>query len=198
MRARWGRPHQSCALPGDTLQRVGRRLVNARGPASPVISASRAAPATCQAPYGASTNALRCFERVPSPSTAEGTYNPTPGGTSEQACLKCEPGQDSVRGSARCTVCAADFYRPTSDSSVDECTKCSAVRGVSCAADTTIETLNLTSGYWRHSSATKQTHLCKSDGSWTPCIGGHAAGAHGDGYCAPGYRGPRCELCAGT
>ena len=134
---------------------------------------------------------------MPSPSAAEGTYNPTPGGTSVQVCSKCEPGHASASGAARCTICAADYYRPTSASSVDECTRCSAIRGVGCATDTTIETLNLTSGYWRHSNATTQTHLCKSDGSWTPCVGGNDAGAHGDGYCAPGYRGLRCELCTG-
>ena len=58
-------------------------------------------------------------------------------------------------------------------------------------------TLNLTAGNWRHSSATIETHNCKSDGSWTPCRGGDDAGADGDGYCEPGYRGPRCELCDG-
>ena len=55
----------------------------------------------------------------------------------------------------------------------------------------------MTAGYWRHSIATVETHLCKSDGSWSPCDGGGEAGTEGDGYCATGYRGPRCELCDG-
>jgi len=58
-------------------------------------------------------------------------------------------------------------------------------------------TLNMTARNWRHSTATRDTHLCKTDGSWTPCLGGDDAGFEGDGYCAPGYRGPRCELCDG-
>jgi hypothetical protein len=39
-------------------------------------------------------------------------------------------------------------------------------------------------------------HRCKSDGSWTPCHGGPDPGAEGDGFCAVGYQGPRCEVCA--
>eukprot|EP00966_Prymnesium_polylepis_P269010 6214559-Prymnesium_polylepis.1 len=40
-------------------------------------------------------------------------------------------------------------------------------------------------------------HYCKSTGNWTPCQGGIDAGDEGDGYCAEGYRGPRCEICSG-
>eukprot|EP00966_Prymnesium_polylepis_P171873 3974825-Prymnesium_polylepis.1 len=29
------------------------------------------------------------------------------------------------------------------------------------------------------------------------CVGGAEAGNNGDGYCAQGYHGPRCELCRG-
>ena len=67
-----------------------------------------------------------------------------------------------------------------------------------CANATTIETLVLERGYWRHSDATPQTWLCKSNGDWSPCAGGDRAGVDGNGYCASGYRGPRCELCVGT
>eukprot|EP00966_Prymnesium_polylepis_P008000 184203-Prymnesium_polylepis.1 len=42
-----------------------------------------------------------------------------------------------------------------------------------------------------------QTYRCKADGQWTPCRGGTNASDEGDGYCAEGYRGPRCELCDG-
>eukprot|EP00966_Prymnesium_polylepis_P207830 4814158-Prymnesium_polylepis.1 len=50
---------------------------------------------------------------------------------------------------------------------------------------------------WRHSNATRQTWRCESDRDWTPCQGGADAGAEGNGYCAEGHYGPRCELCDG-
>jgi hypothetical protein len=34
-------------------------------------------------------------------------------------------------------------------------------------------------------------------GGWTPCRGGTSAGHEGNGYCADGHIGPRCELCDG-
>eukprot|EP00966_Prymnesium_polylepis_P073398 1704114-Prymnesium_polylepis.1 len=57
-------------------------------------------------------------------------------------------------------------------------------------------TLNLTHGFWRLSTATSETHYCRSNGGWSPCRGGVDAGHEGDGYCKPGHRGPRCELCS--
>ena len=123
-----------------------------------------------------------------------GEYQPEPGAAS---CIPCKTGQHAVNGSARCTICASDYYRPLSDSSATECTSCDAIPGVRCDSNTTIATLTVASSYWRHSMATIETHLCKSDGGWSPCRGGADAGHEGDGYCAPGYLGPRCELCDG-
>jgi hypothetical protein len=94
-------------------------------------------------------------------------------------------------------VCAEHHYRPYANSTKSECVPCERVAGIVCSANTTVVTFNLTAGYWRHSTATAETQPCKSDGSWTPCKGGANAGADGDGYCAQGYRGPRCELCDG-
>ena len=129
--------------------------------------------------------------------TAAGRFNPVVGGTSEAACAECKVGQSSARGSASCTVCDVGYYRPQATSAASDCTACGSVKGISCGLDTTTATLNLTRGYWRHSTITVETHYCKSDGSWSPCLGGGNAGHEGDGYCAPGYRGPRCELCDG-
>eukprot|EP00966_Prymnesium_polylepis_P044096 1022501-Prymnesium_polylepis.1 len=55
--------------------------------------------------------------------------------------------------------------------------------------------LTLKVGYWRHSTVTLQTHSCPIAEGWTPCRGGIDAGHEGDGYCAPGHRGLRCEVC---
>eukprot|EP00966_Prymnesium_polylepis_P043047 999936-Prymnesium_polylepis.2 len=92
-------------------------------------------------------------------------------------------------------TCAEQHYRPFENSSASECAACEAVKGAICGTNPTVATLNLTMGYWRHSVATIETHRCKSDGSWSPCSGGGDAGFDGEGYCAKGYRGPRCELC---
>ena len=97
-----------------------------------------------------------------------------------------------------CDRCAKDYFRQRADSPLTECKLCStAAHGVSCGSNTTVATFNLTSGYWRHSVLTMETWRCKSNGDWTPCRGGADAGTDGDGYCQPGYRGPRCEICAG-
>eukprot|EP00966_Prymnesium_polylepis_P164591 3805086-Prymnesium_polylepis.1 len=42
-----------------------------------------------------------------------------------------------------------------------------------------------------------EVRKCASNGNFTPCVGGADAGVEGVGYCAEGYRGPRCEICSG-
>eukprot|EP00966_Prymnesium_polylepis_P333352 7388824-Prymnesium_polylepis.3 len=129
---------------------------------------------------------------------AAGRYNPTPGALNIKECERCGTGQDSVSGSATCTICAKNFFRSSAAASVDECSSCnSTLRGVACGSNATIQTLRLDYGYWRHSTATPQTWRCKLTGGWSPCRGGIDAGSGGDGYCHSGYRGARCEVCDG-
>ena len=123
-----------------------------------------------------------------------GEHQPEPGAA---ACVRCSTGQHSVNGSERCTVCASGYYRPKANSSAAECTRCSAIQGISCDENTTVQTLSLDKGYWRHSTGTLETWRCPSNGDWSPCSGGADAAHDGDGYCAPGFHGPRCELCDG-
>jgi hypothetical protein len=111
-------------------------------------------------------------------------------------CKQCEIGQSSMRGSPNCTICDLGYYRPQQTSSASKCSACDAKK-MRRGFDTTIATLNLTRGYWRHSALTIDMHGCKEDRVWTPCRGGANASSTGEGYCAEGYRGPRCELCAG-
>ena len=125
---------------------------------------------------------------------ARGFYQPESGAAE---CRECRVGQDSVVGSRQCTVCSTGYYRPHADSLATECTTCDVIPGVRCGSNATIATLNLTAGYWRHSRRTLQALRCKSDGGWSPCQGGADLGGDGDGYCMPGHRGPRCELCDG-
>jgi len=123
-----------------------------------------------------------------------GEYQPLAGA---DACKRCEVGQDSLDGSAACTFCASGYYRPRADSPAVECRPCSTLRGITCGPNSTVATLELEEGYWRHSIIATRTYRCKADGAWTPCIGGANASDKGDGYCADGYRGPRCEVCDG-
>mmetsp|Transcript_34887 Transcript_34887/g.96345 ORF Transcript_34887/g.96345 Transcript_34887/m.96345 type:complete len:1229 (-) Transcript_34887:3353-7039(-) len=120
-------------------------------------------------------------------------------------CRACMVGQDSRRsrrdaeGSGGCTLCAEHYYRIDPKLPSSACTPCNeALPGVMCGLNATLDTLMLMHGYWRHSAAALQTWRCKRSGSWSPCHGGVDAGNEGDGYCAAGYRGPRCELCNST
>ena len=133
---------------------------------------------------------------VPFRIAAEGTYNAVLGSKTEEACIKCQTGRDSVPGSEECTICAIGYSRPLANSSAAECQPCDA-EATSCVRNTTRETLAMNPGYWRHSTATAETHRCKLSGSWTPCRGGMDGGLEGDGYCKQGFRGPRCEVCSG-
>ena len=119
-------------------------------------------------------------------------------------CRRCDVGQDSRRatlndtGSAGCTLCAANFFRPDVQLPSSACTTCEEIPGVTCPFNSTIETLVLREGYWRLSPKTLQTWRCMESGSWSPCRGGSEAGINGDGFCREGYRGPRCELVSGS
>ena len=129
---------------------------------------------------------------------AAGTYSTSTSLASGTECAPCPVGFVCELGtSVPQPMCGEQQYRPAENSSASECKLCDAVPGVICGANPTIATLNLSAGYWRHSEATIETHRCKLDGSWSPCVGGGDAGIEGVGYCAAGYRGPRCELCDG-
>eukprot|EP00966_Prymnesium_polylepis_P004010 91731-Prymnesium_polylepis.1 len=115
-------------------------------------------------------------------------------------CRLCRGGQHSVIGSVECTLCAEGYYKDHEGSPAADCRSCNDnLMGVRCAQNTTVRSLMLLDGYWRHSTWTIETHRCKHDGDWTPCRGGIDAGRNGEGYCANetdgGYTGPRCELC---
>jgi hypothetical protein len=121
---------------------------------------------------------------------------------SGERCRTCPHGKDSrpltssADGTLGCTLCANGFYRP--DPQDEPCEPCGSLVGVTCSSNATIESLNLTQGYWRHSADALQTYSCRSEygaQDWTPCEGGVLPGNDGDGYCKRGYRGPRCELC---
>jgi len=123
-----------------------------------------------------------------------GEYQPEVGSVE---CRRCEDGRYSLPGASRCTMCAVGYFRESASSPVSQCAPCAQLRGVSCGLNATVMTFNVSKGYWRHSPFTMQTHACKWSNGWTPCKGQSDPGVDGDGYCEPGYTGPRCEVCAG-
>ena len=143
--------------------------------------------------YQPATGSITCFE------CEMGYHQP---GTGMQSCARCQHPANSFRGSARCDVCSPSFYdpqlrpnMPRPSASAAECLSCSAISGFDCGSNATIASVSLQRGFWRISNATTQAFKCKTDGAWTPCLGGSRAGWDGDGYCAAEYGGPKCELC---
>ena len=52
--------------------------------------------------------------------------------------------------------------------------------------------LEVAAGYWRADSSSAIMYKCPLKG----CLGGKNYSANGDGYCAEGYTGPMCSVCA--
>ena len=130
---------------------------------------------------------ISCEECVP------GEHQPEPG---EASCVACQTGRDSLAGSSQCNFCAEGYYRQNTMSPASSCEGCGAIQGVVCGTDAVITTFLLTAGHWRHANTSMEIWRCKfASGGWSPCYGGDDAGFEGNGYCAPGYRGPRCEVC---
>ena len=99
-------------------------------------------------------------------------------------------GQSSARGSAVCTVCAADYYRETAEADAATCRSCDEYSGVTCGWNATVASVALRPGYWRHSALTMEVWRCEH----SLCAGGAHAGMDGDGYCASSdHTGLRCE-----
>uniref|UniRef100_A0A7S4F8J4 Uncharacterized protein n=1 Tax=Chrysotila carterae TaxID=13221 RepID=A0A7S4F8J4_CHRCT len=125
-----------------------------------------------------------------------GQYQPLRGMTE---CRVCATGTSSSIGNAACSICDSGFYKNFSFDSGDACTDCSFVNGIACPRNSTLDNLRIRQGYWRHSEQTRVVYDCRNgENGWTPCAGGRDAGVEGDGYCAPGYEGPVCEVCSKT
>eukprot|EP00965_Chrysotila_dentata_P258687 6213311-Pleurochrysis_carterae.AAC.11 len=121
-----------------------------------------------------------------------GQYQPLRGMTE---CRVCATGTSSSIGNAACSICDSGFYKNFSFDSGDACTDCSFVNGIACPRNSTLDNLRIRQGYWRHSEQTRVVYDCRNgENGWTPCAGGRDAGVEGDGYCAPGYEGPVCEI----
>ena len=120
-------------------------------------------------------------------------------GVAATSCDLCEAPTSAASGASSCSICTASYYLENASrpASVANCKPCLSGFVHGCPAGTSIASVTLDAGFWRHSTATGQVKRCGQSGSWSPCHGGSSAGIDGDGYCAEGYRGPRCELCDG-
>ncbi|KAL1507310.1 hypothetical protein AB1Y20_008156 [Prymnesium parvum] len=112
-------------------------------------------------------------------------------------CQPCDTGTYSVQGNststAGCNVCAPGYFRRFAEMPASECEPCD---NVLCPVNSTVDTVVLKQGFWRHSVRTLHLVPCSWRGGWTPCRGGSDAGNDGNGYCEPGYVGPYCQVCA--
>eukprot|EP00965_Chrysotila_dentata_P101041 3337445-Pleurochrysis_carterae.AAC.13 len=121
----------------------------------------------------------------------EGEYQPLRG---MSECRVCPRGSSSIEGATTCALCENGFYKNPNSDAEDDCSDCSTVDGIACPRNTTLSTIDIRQGYWRHSASTKVVYECRSgDNGRTPCAGGKNAGTNGDGYCAIGHKGPVCE-----
>ena len=93
--------------------------------------------------------------------------------------------------------CPEGFYYTERTSHV--CRLCPSLANCSDAPAMTLAELPLARGSWRQTNRTASIFKCSMamDG-YTPCLGGTTAGDLGEGYCAPGYSGPMCEVCEPT
>lgn len=77
-----------------------------------------------------------------------------------------------------------------------KCRRCFRLGDVTCAANVTLATVNVSVGHWRLGNKSRSVRRCHSNSAGvSPCRGGVTAAEDGRGYCEPGQHGPRCELC---
>ena len=102
------------------------------------------------------------------------------------SCLSCPAFTSSSAGAWHCNVCEAERYLlPGATASTANCAACP--EHCSCEWNTTVETLMVDRGFWRHSHFTSSVYQCAFAKNQTACMGGVASA------CAPGHTGP-CEL----
>ena len=87
--------------------------------------------------------------------------------------------------------CRTGTYDSAAAGAKRSCEPCN-LNDVACSrTGLTLATVPLHPARWRHSNRTASIYECDSSG----CPGGDWKGT-GDGYCAPGREGPRCEWCS--
>ena len=134
----------------------------------------------------------------------------------EPVCTACRPGVAASPGSPTCDICAEGFFRLSAADDASSCVRCPETV-VSCPRDATLETMELSAGWWRASNQSAEWHWCgetpgyvrflllpwlegnsPSPGNRTDvkaqsmCLGGADGG---ETSCAPTHLGPLCRSC---
>ena len=168
-----------------------------RGSIDPTNQSSSACGGLCPPGTASAEGTGSCLECEP------GTYAANRG---QGECIPCPYPLASGTGSVTCSVCKAKFYLKASvdpddvfKSPTEYCWTCPS--DAVCPVGTTLETLVLPPGHWRASPNSTILYPCRNFGGGDSsgevrCAGGALAGTNGDGYCAPEFTGPECQLCA--
>lgn len=118
-----------------------------------------------------------------------GRFSATPGVIT---CQQCGEKVYSFAGSTVCGICNKNFYLDASN----ECSKCPDGADCSIPGASTLRHLSLQSGHWRITYDSLDINECVYPGS---CIGGLGVARNGSSpYCAVGYTGILCAVCART
>ena len=135
----------------------------------------------------------------------------------EAVCAACRPGVAASPGAPTCDICAEGFFRLSADDDAgSSCVACPET-AVRCPRDATLETMELSAGWWRASNRSAEWHWCgetpgyvrflllpwlegnsPSPGNRTGvqaqamCLGGADGG---ETSCAANHLGPLCRSC---
>lgn len=116
-----------------------------------------------------------------------GKFSTTSGNPSDSNCISCGNNALSNRDNTDC-FCDNGFYEIEENNNLI-CENCP--EQAECIKNTTIRTLNIKPGYWRHSQTTIDIRECFIDNA---CTGGIASDNIED-ICYKGHRGPYCDIC---
>ena len=142
---------------------------------------------------------------------APGFFKATTG--NDELCTACYFPLWNFGRSSHCNICRPNFFdnRPVSGRDPvcqfcenSELSADAPERGGSgarwhlhpftCPINTTISTLNLTSGFWRIGPLSRDMQECARQGGWSPCRGGTSS----IDYCEDGFTGPLCSICTSS
>lgn len=116
-----------------------------------------------------------------------------------EECTPCPYPLQSSEGSISCSFCAKGYYLKevyASNALILKdpllfCKKCPS--NADCGVNTTIHTLNVTVGFWRHSNESSIIYKCKSHRSCSRTS--HNLETFSDGYCTENHTGALCQVC---
>ena len=118
-------------------------------------------------------------------------------------CRRCPHPLFSDPGSVFCSMCMEGYYLSNFSADpydmIEFCHPCPGDANCS-SPSATLETLPLKAGFWRASKSSDVLYECRrfggdGDAGEKRCAGGSEFGIDGSGYCAPGFKGPECQLC---